>query len=87
MEKMIEPPEGIIVTVSKEMYSKHTYKGWLFNFKCAMDLHEKEWSYWFRVPGRPKQDKHLSYVYLCIGGRIRYRAFYAGYQATPNGSI
>lgn len=80
-----QPPEGIILTVSEKMYGKNGYRVWLFNFICAMGLYEKGWAYWFRVAGRPKQDKHLSYVYLTIGGKIRFRGYYGGYQHTPAG--
>lgn len=85
MKKLETPPEGIILTVGAKMYREKGYRNWIYNFLSAMGLHEQGWTYWFRVQGKPKMDKHLSYVYLTIGGKIRFRAYYAGYQHTPEG--
>jgi hypothetical protein len=83
---MIEQPDGIILTVGRKMYQARGPRQWLYNFKCAMDLHEQGWAYWFRVGSKPTQDKNLSYVYLCMGNKIRFRGYYGGFQETPEGS-
>lgn len=72
--------EGIIITVGAKMYGDHGYRNWLRNFLGAMKLSEKDsdFVYWFRQGNQPKADKSLQYVYLCIGGKIRYRCFFAG---------
>lgn len=78
-----EPPEGIVITVSAGMIGDHGYRHWLRNFLESMKQSEEtcDWNYYFRVGGQPRQDKHIQYVYLCIGGKIRFRVFYAGSQA------
>lgn len=50
---------------------------WARNFLTAMRYHDGL-IYYMRVGSKPRQDKNLSYVYLCIGNKIRYRAYYAG---------
>lgn len=75
---MNEPPEGIIVTISKSMYGIHGYRHWLSNFLSAMSRHEEGVTYWLRQGNVPKHDSSLLYVYLCIGSKIRYRGYYAG---------
>lgn len=75
-----EPPCGIILTVSAGMIGKNGYRHWLANFLDTMNRNAEgeDWYYYMRTSGKPKQDKHIQYVYLCIGGKIRYRAIYAG---------
>lgn len=79
---MIEKPEGIIITVGAKMYGEHGYRRWLRNFLEAMEISSTndDWFYWFRQGAQPKEafQDTLQYVYLCIGGKIRYRVFYAG---------
>lgn len=70
----IEIPEGIIITVSAGMYGEKGYRNWLRNFLDAMN--DPNSIYWFRAGSQPKRDP--LYLYLCIGGRIRYRVNYAG---------
>lgn len=81
MKNLTEPPEGIIITVSAKMWGHHGYKVWLSNFldcmKKSEDLDER-YVYHFRQGNQPKAGESLRYVYLCIGGRIRWRAFFAG---------
>jgi hypothetical protein len=78
MKKPIEPPDGIIITVSQSMIGPNGYRHWLRNFLEAMADTEDDRFYWFRQGNRPKDDRSLRFVYLCIGGKIRYRVFYAG---------
>lgn len=78
---MSEPPEGIIITVGEKMWGHHGYKVWLTNFLYCMkkseDLDER-FIYHFRQGSQPKSQNSLRFVYLCIGGKIRYRVLYAG---------
>lgn len=78
---MNEHPEGIIITVGEKMYGHHGYKVWLTNFldcmKRSEDLDER-YIYHFRQGNQPKMQDSLRFVYLCIGGRIRYRVLFAG---------
>lgn len=74
---MSEPPEGIIVTIGEKMYRDKGYRKWLRDFLDAMKKSEVEsdWFYWIRMVVRPTHE--IQYVYLCIGGKIRYRAYFA----------
>lgn len=65
-----EPPDGIIITISQGILKEKGYKNWLRNFLEAMG--KEDWTYWMRQGAKPKHD--ILYVYLCIGGRVRYRA-------------
>ena len=81
--KLEQPPEAIIVTIGEKMWKAHGYRHWLRNFLAAMKRSETDddWYYWVRQGNQPTfQD--IQYVYLCIGGKIRYRAFYAGSMGT-----
>ncbi len=71
---LTEPPEGIIITISQSMLKEKGYRNWLRNFKQAME--SEQMTYWMRQVAKPKRD--ILYVYLCIGGKVRFRAFYAG---------
>lgn len=73
---MEQHPEGIIITISAGMLKEKGYRNWLRNFLDAMDKHDQDWTYWMRQGAKPKRD--ILYVYLCIGGKIRFRAFYGG---------
>lgn len=77
-----QAPEGIILTVSSGMIGDNGYRHWLRNFLHTMERNAAgaDWYYWMRSSGQVKQDKHILYVYLCIGGKIRYRCIYAGCQ-------
>ena len=71
-----EPPEGIVITISQGMLKEKGLSNWLRNFlKC---MNREQCSYWMRQGVKPKMADHLMYVYLCIGGKIRYRANFAG---------
>lgn len=70
MTNLVEPPDGIIITISQKMLEEKGYKNWLKNFLDAMA--KDEWTYWMRQGTQPKHD--ILYVYLCIGGKIRFRA-------------
>jgi hypothetical protein len=65
-----ERPDGIIITISQEMLHEKGYRNWLRNFLNAMN--QEDWTYWMRQGSKPKHD--ILYVYLCIGGKIRFRA-------------
>lgn len=76
---MTEQPDGIIITISPQMLKEKGYRNWLRNFLMAM-VHHDGMIYYMRQGTQPREslrDK-LSYVYLCIGGKIRYRAYFAG---------
>ncbi len=73
---MIQQPDGIIITISAGMLKEKGYKNWLQNFLFAMTHYEKEWTYWMRLGSPVKRD--IVYVYLCIGGKVRFRAFFGG---------
>lgn len=82
MSKIVQPPDGIILTISASMLAKNGYKRWLQNFLQTMELSAQgeDWFYFMRASAKPKQDECLSYIYLCIGNKIRYRCFYGGCQ-------
>lgn len=86
MEKH-ERPDSLILTISESMYKPYGYRRWLHNFKQTMQLYDygEGMTYWLRIGAQPTRDKDLQFVYLCIGGEIRYKVFYAGCQATPEG--
>jgi hypothetical protein len=67
---MNERPDGIIITISLAMLKEKGYKNWLTNFLDAMK--DEHCTYWMRQGAQPKHQ--ILYVYLCIGGKIRYRA-------------
>lgn len=69
-----EPPDALIITVSKGMYGEKGYRNWLRNFLEAMN--DDRCIYWFRAGAQPKQD--VLHVYLCIGNKIRFKVKYAG---------
>lgn len=73
-----EPPVGIVITISAGMLAERGYRNWLSNFLLAMDQHDAQnpWTYWMRLGSQPKKD--ILYVYLCIGGKVRYRTYFAG---------
>ncbi len=66
---MIEQPDGIIITISAAMLKERGYRNWLRNFQYAM---EGDNLYYMKQGAQPKHD--ILYVYLCIGGKIRFRA-------------
>lgn len=74
--KQLEPPDGIIITISAQMLKEKGYRNWVRNFLEAMG--KDEWTYWMRLGAIPKQE--VLYVYLCIGGQVRYRANFVMYQ-------
>lgn len=76
----MEQPDGIILTVSRKMYEKNGYRHWLKNFFHAM--RQEDWIYSLRVGNRPK--KEVLYVYLLIGGKIRFRANFVGSMGPTN---
>lgn len=61
--------DGIILTVSAGMIGTNGYRHWLRNFLAYMN--DDGCTYWFRQGNPPKKD--VLYVYLCIGGAIRFR--------------
>ena len=73
---LIEPPDGIIITISQEMLKEKGYRNWLRNFLDAM--RRDEWTYWMRLGTVPKHE--VLWVYLCIGNKIRYRANFVMYK-------
>lgn len=75
---MDQPPDGIVITISQKMIKEKGYRNWLRKFLQAMALHEEGLTYWMRQGAKPTKDKDLKYVYLCIGGKIRFRAYYGG---------
>lgn len=71
---MIQPPDGIIITISQAMIKEKGYRNWLRNFLNCMG--RVTCMYSMRLDSKPKHD--LLYVYLCIGGKVRYRATFVG---------
>lgn len=65
-----EKPDAIILTVGAKELVEKGYKNWLRNFLEAMS--DEECTYWYKMGNQPKFDD-LMYVYICIGGRIRWR--------------
>jgi hypothetical protein len=83
MKELREPPEGVIITIGPKMYNDNAHGGfrnWRSNFIAAMEKSETDpsWVYYFRQGNKPTQDKFLQYVYLSIGGKIRFRCMFAG---------
>lgn len=69
-----EPPDGIVITISQGMLKEKGYRNWLRNFKQTME--SESMTYWMRQGTKPKHD--ILYVYLCIGGKVRFRANFVG---------
>jgi hypothetical protein len=72
----MERPDGIIITISQEMLKEKGLKNWLQNFYNCMKC--EGCAYYMRLGTIPKQE--VLYVYLLIGGKIRYRALCVGYE-------
>lgn len=66
-----EKPEAIILTVGAKELEEKGYRNWLRNFQEAMS--GEDWTYWYKMGNQPNFTD-LLYVYICIGGRIRWRA-------------
>jgi hypothetical protein len=66
----MERPDGIIITISQQMLKEKGYRNWLRNYLNAME--KEDHIYYMRQGAQPKQD--ILYVYLCIGGKVRYRS-------------
>lgn len=66
----IEPPEGIIITISQAMLKEKGVANWTRNFLRAM--RSENCAYFMKLGSRPKYE--VLYVYLCIAGKVRYRA-------------
>jgi hypothetical protein len=72
-------PDGIVITISAGMLKEKGYRNWLRNFLDAMHRNDAgEEVYYFMRQGTSPKNGNISYVYLCIGNKIRYRAYYAG---------
>lgn len=76
-KQMIQQPDGIVITISQGMLKEKGYRNWLRNFLQAME--KEDWIYYMRQGAAPKRD--ILYVYLCIGGKVRFRANYGGTQS------
>lgn len=74
MKPTLEQPDGIVITISQGMLKEKGLQNWTRNFLHAMS--QDDWTYWMRQGAAPKRD--ILYVYLCIGGKVRYRANYVG---------
>lgn len=72
----MNPPDGIVITISAAMIKERGYRNWLRNFLDAMS--KDEWTYWMRLGAIPKRE--VLYVYLCIGGFVRFRANFVMYD-------
>lgn len=68
---MNERPEGIIITLSREMFHEKGYRNWYKNFMDAMEMFPMHWIYYFRTSGRPKYE--VPWLYICAGNKIRFR--------------
>jgi hypothetical protein len=82
----MEQPDGIIITISEKMLREKGYRNWLRNFLYAMGTDD---CLYYMKQGAPPKRKIL-YVYLCIAGKIRYRANFvhassAAYVTFSNG--
>jgi hypothetical protein len=66
--------DGIIITISAGMLKKNGYRIWLRNFLWCME--QDDCTYWMRQGAKPTRE--ILYVYLCIGGRVRYRVNFVG---------
>lgn len=75
-----EPPEAIMITISQGMIKDHGYRHWLRIFLQCMDY--DGCSYWFRQGAAPRYRNNLLYVYLCAGGKVRFRCNYV-YSTGP----
>lgn len=62
--------DAIIITISLAMLKEKGYRNWRRNFLEAMA--KEDCTYWMKQGAQPKRE--LLYVYLCIGGKIRFRA-------------
>jgi hypothetical protein len=73
---MTEHPEGIIITIGLKMIKEKGYRNWLRNFLYAMSL--DDCTYWMKLGSRPKNTDSVQYVYLVIGDKVRFRAYFGG---------
>lgn len=73
---LLEPPDGIILTVSSSELKEKGYRNWLRNFLDAMG--KEDWTYWYRLGNKPKHE--VLWVYICIGGKIRFRSNFVMYK-------
>lgn len=62
-------PDGVIITLSAQMFRERGYRNWLTNFLFAMS--QDDYTYYFRTSAQPTLE--CQYLYICAGGRIRYR--------------
>lgn len=74
---MDSPPDGIIITISASMLKEKGLRNWLRNFLACMS---SDGCYYYMRQGAEPKRPGLRFVYLCIGNKIRYRAYFAGSQ-------
>lgn len=74
MKTLIEPPDGIIVTLPQKFFEEHDHATYLKELEaCNVD------SVWFRACKLlPKQD--VAYVYTVIDNKIHHRAQLVMYE-------
>lgn len=76
MKKLLERPDGIIITVGQAELKEKGYRNWLRNYLEAMG--KDDWTYWYRLGNKPKHE--VMWVYICIGGKIRFRSNFVMYH-------
>lgn len=67
-------PDGIIISISAKMIKERGYRNWLRNYLSAMD--RDDMYYYMRQGNQPKRE--VQFVYLAIGGKVRFRSYFAG---------
>ncbi len=78
---MTEPPEAIMITISQAMLKEKGLASWTRNFLQCID--QEGCAYFMRLGSQPKHQ--VLYVYLCIGGKVRYRANFV--ETHPEGAF
>lgn len=72
---MEDRPDGIIITIGSAWLKERGVRNWYKDFMQAMTC--EDGTYWIRQGTKPQYE--VMYVYLCIGGLIRYRCNVVGY--------
>lgn len=74
-------PEGIVITFGSGLIKAHgDLKTLLQEFHEAMNDEDGYWMHWSAKGPSKKMMKKLNWVYIIIGKKVRYQAFFGGYK-------
>lgn len=75
-------PEGIVITWGKEMIQeKGGLKRFIRYFEVMMQQEGVTWLQ--KCKNKPRDEKHILYVYIIVANRLAYRCYYMGYETGP----